>query len=98
MRYPSSLVPGLLYLAQSTRVGEVIMSKELLRIQARARELARSGTFLGWRPIAFELQFEPGFTEAYEWIHNPSAQEELDSLCREARMLRHVDHHGPKAA
>ena len=44
------------------------MSKELQRIQARARELARSGRFIGWRPIAFELQFEPGFTEAYEWI------------------------------
>ena len=91
-------MPGLLYLAQSTRVGEVIMSKELLRIQARARELARSSTFIGWRPIAFELQFEPGFTEAYEWIHSASAQEELDSLCREARMLRYVDRHGPKAA
>ena len=48
--------------------------------------------------IAFELQFEPGFTEAYEWIHSASAQEELDSLCREARMLRYVDRHGPKAA
>jgi hypothetical protein len=63
-----------------------------------ARELARSSTFIGWRPIAFELQFEPGFTEAYEWIHSASAQEELDSLCREARMLRYVDRHGPKAA
>jgi hypothetical protein len=87
-----------LYLAQSTRVGEVIMSKEIRCIQARARELARSGTFIGWRPIAFELQFETGFTEAYEWIHSPSAQEELDSICREARMQRHVDRHGPKAA
>ena len=66
--------------------------------QARARELARSGTFIGWRPIAFELQFEPGFTEAYEWIHSASAQEELDSICLEARMLRYVDRHGPKAA
>ena len=94
---PSSLVLGLLYFAQSTRVGEAIMSKEIQPIQARARELARSGTF-GWRPIAFELQFEPGFTEAYEWIHSASAQEELDSLCREARMLRYVDRHGPKAA
>ena len=95
---PSSLVLGLLYFAQSTRVGEAIMSKEIQRIQARAHELARSGTFIGWRPIAFELQFEPGFTEAYEWIHSASAQEELDSLCREARMLRYVDRHGPKAA
>ena len=59
---------------------------------------SRVGTFIGWRPIAFELQFEPGFTEAYEWIHNPSAQEELDSICLEARMRRYVDRHGPKAA
>jgi hypothetical protein len=56
---PSSLVLGFLYFAQSTRVDEAIMSKEIQRIQARARELARSGTFIGWRPIAFELQFEP---------------------------------------
>jgi hypothetical protein len=41
---------------------------------------------------------EPAFTEAYEWIHSAAAQEELDSLCREARMLRYVDPHGPKAA
>jgi hypothetical protein len=72
------------------------MSKEIQRVQARARELPRSGTFIGWRPIAFELQFEPGFTEAYEWIHGPSAQE--DSICQEARMRRYVDRHGPKAA
>jgi hypothetical protein len=30
----------------------------LERIQAKARELARSGKFHGWRPIAFELRFE----------------------------------------
>ena len=72
------------------------MSKEIQRIQARARELARSGTLIGWRPTAFELQFEPGFTEAYEWIHSASAQE--GQPCREARMLRYVDRHGPKAA
>jgi len=29
----------------------------LKRIQAKARELARSGKFHGWRPIAFELRF-----------------------------------------
>ena len=74
------------------------MSKELQRIQARARELARSGTFIGWRPIAFELQFELGFTEAYEWIYSASAQEELDRTCQEARMRRYVDRQGPKAA
>ena len=39
----------------------------LERIQAKARELARSGKFHGWRPIAFELRFEPGYAEAREW-------------------------------
>ena len=35
----------------------------LERIQAKARELARSGKFHGWRPIAFALKFEnSGFT------------------------------------
>ena len=38
------------------------------------------------------------FTEAYEWIHSASAQEELDSICLEARMRRYVDRDGPKAA
>src|SRR4029078_10650990 len=85
---PSSLVLGLLYFAQSTRVGDAIMSKEIQRIQARPRELARSGTFIGWRPIAFELQFEPGFTEAYEWVHRASPPVELDTLCRGAETAR----------
>ena len=34
------------------------MSKELKRIQQRARELAGSGKFFGARAVAFELQFE----------------------------------------
>jgi len=61
------------------------MSENLPRIQARARELARSGKFIGWRPVAFELQFEPGYAEAFGWIHAFSTQEELDCLCSEAR-------------
>jgi hypothetical protein len=64
------------------------MSEELERIKARARELARSGRFIGWRPVAFELKFEPGFAEASDWIYSPSTQEELDSLCSEARKRR----------
>ena len=39
------------------------MSKPPMSIQKRARELARSGQYIGWRPIAFELQFEPGCAE-----------------------------------
>ena len=36
------------------------MSDTVQRVQARARELAGSGKFAGWRALAFELQFEPG--------------------------------------
>jgi len=57
----------------------------LERIQAKARELARSGKFYGWRPIAFELRFEAGYEEAREWLYHPATQEELDRLCQRAR-------------
>jgi hypothetical protein len=59
--------------------------KKLKRIQARARELARSAKFHGWRPIAFELRFEDGFAEAREWLYAPSTQDELDRICQAAR-------------
>ena len=55
------------------------------RIQIKARQLARSGTFHGWRPIAFELRFEDGFEEAREWLYSPDVQDELDRLCQMAR-------------
>ena len=61
------------------------MSDKLRRFQARARALARSGNFKGWRPISFELQFEEGFAEGFQWVYEASTQEELDNLCREAR-------------
>ena len=61
------------------------MSEKLERIQNRARELARSGKFIGWRPVAFELQFESGYADAFQWLYNPSTKEELDTLCSEAR-------------
>jgi hypothetical protein len=57
----------------------------LKRIQARARELARSGKFHGWRPIAFELRFEKGYEEAREWLHSAAIQDEIDRLCQIAR-------------
>jgi hypothetical protein len=60
------------------------MSEKLWRFQARARELARSGKFHGWRPIAFTLQFEEGFAEAFQWVYDASTKAELDSICREA--------------
>ena len=58
---------------------------DLEQIQAKARELARSGKFHGWRPIAFELRFEAGYEEAREWLHDAATQDELDRLCQTAR-------------
>jgi hypothetical protein len=72
------------------------MSETLERLQERARELARSGKFSGWRSVAFELQFEPGLKEVFHWLHSASAEdaflwlhsstakEELDRLCLES--------------
>jgi hypothetical protein len=57
----------------------------LERIQTKARELARSGKFHGWRPIAFELKFEKGYEEAYEWLHDAATKDELTRLCQIAR-------------
>ena len=57
----------------------------LEQIQAKARELARSGKFHGWRPIAFELKFEKGYEEAREWLHGAAIQDEIDRLCQIAR-------------
>jgi hypothetical protein len=55
------------------------------RIQERARQLAHSGKFVGWRAVAFELRFEVGYTDGLDWIQSPAAQEEIDRLCNEAR-------------
>jgi hypothetical protein len=61
------------------------MSKTLKDIQIHARKLARSGKFIGWRAIAFELRFEPGYQEALQWLADIETQDELDRLCAEAR-------------
>jgi hypothetical protein len=61
----------------------------LERIQARARELARSGKLHGWRPIAFELRFEDGYEEAREWLNDAGTRDSLDHLCQIARLARH---------
>ena len=47
--------------------GEAAMSEALARIQKRARELACSGKFAGWRAITFELQFEPALKDIF-WL------------------------------
>ena len=57
----------------------------LRRIQARAREFARSGKFYGWRPIVFELRFEKGYEEAREWLHDAAVREDLDRVSQAAR-------------
>jgi hypothetical protein len=73
------------------------MSETLERMQGRARELARSGKFSGWRSVALELQLEPGLKEVFQWrhsasaedaflwLHSSTAKEELDRLCLERR-------------
>ena len=55
---------------------------DLERIQAKARELARSGKFHGWRPIAFELRFEEGYEEAREWLHDAATQDQLSAFAK----------------
>jgi hypothetical protein len=74
------------------------MSEKFRRFQARARELGPSGKFNGVRPLTFELQFEEGFAEAFQWLYNASTQAELDSICREARMSRQAEHEFRRSA
>jgi hypothetical protein len=64
------------------------MSEQLSQVKARARALARSGTFIGWRAVVFELSFEPGYREAFAWLYSPSTREALDELCIRARERR----------
>ena len=51
------------------------MNETLERMQERARELARSGKFSGWRSVTFELQFEPDLKEVYQWLHSASVED-----------------------
>jgi len=64
------------------------MSKHPNDIQGRACTLAQSGKFAGWKAVAFELRFEPGYEEGAAWLLSPAAKEEIDSLCRVARAKR----------
>jgi hypothetical protein len=61
------------------------MGDQLTQVQARARALAQSGKFVGWRAVAFELRFEPGYEDASEWLLSPATKEEIDLLCQRAR-------------
>ena len=64
------------------------MSGKLFQVQKRARTLAQSGKFVGWRAVAFELKFEPGYSEASDWLFSPAAKEEIELLCQRAREKR----------
>ncbi len=83
------------------------MKDALEQMQRCAREFARSGKFIGWRSVVFQLQFEPGLEEAFwrhsasgedafEWLHSPVTKEEIDRLCFEARLPS--ARHDPEAA
>jgi hypothetical protein len=52
----------------------------------RSRELAISGKFSGWLEIELHLRFKEGFTEARLWLDSASVREELDMLCKQARI------------
>jgi hypothetical protein len=55
----------------------------------RARELAESGRFEGWKGIEFELRFFEGFPKARIWLVGP-VRRQLDILCRHARIRKSV--------
>jgi hypothetical protein len=72
------------------------MRDTLEHMQRRARELAHSGQYVGWRSVAFELQFDPALKQvfwyhtpsgdqAFQWLHSPATRAEIDALCFEAR-------------
>jgi len=75
-----------------------VMNDMLEYMQRRARELALSGKHVGWRSVAFELQFEPSLKQvfwlysssgdhAFQWLHSPATKAEIDELCFEARHM-----------
>jgi hypothetical protein len=70
----------------SKRGGGGVVSTGLRGIQDFAHKLAQSGKFVGWRAIAFELRFEPGYKEAQQWLSDTETQEQLDRLCADARL------------
>ena len=78
------------------------MNDTLEHMQKRAQELARSGKHVGWRSVAFELQFDPSLKQVFwfysstaeqalQWLHNPATKAEIDELCHEARHARRLE-------
>lgn len=52
------------------------------QIRDKARDLARSGRFCGWRLIEIELRFMEGVREAAGCFGDHAFRDELDGLCR----------------
>lgn len=57
---------------------------ELSQVRARALALAHSGRFVNWRSVLIELSREPGYREAFDWLHWRSTKLQLDDLCKRA--------------
>jgi hypothetical protein len=57
-------------------------------VRRRARELAGSGRFERWQGIEFELRFTEGLPDARVWLDSEPIREELDILCRQAKLRR----------
>lgn len=55
------------------------------RIRDKARDLAGSGRFCGWRLIEIELRFMEGVREAAGCFADRAFRDELDGLCRAAQ-------------
>ena len=70
------------------------MGEKLFQVQKRALTLAQSGKFVSWLAITFELKFEPGYSEASDWLSRPAAKEVMELLCQRAR----EKHRGVEAA
>ena len=51
----------------------------------KAKTRALAGYFYGLSPLEFELSFEDGFSEAREWLGQPSTREGLERLCVASR-------------
>ena len=72
-----SLLLPLLSAHLAQPIMERAMKDALEYMQRRAREFARSGKFVGWRSVVFQLQFEPGLEEAF-WHHSASGEDAFE--------------------
>jgi hypothetical protein len=61
-------------------------SDRMIHIRRRARELAKSGRFEGWRGIEFELRVVEGLPEACALLASGPVRQDLDVLCQQAAL------------